>query len=293
MTISSIKKDRKVSFVVDSTIGDNIDFDLFPFDISIIPLNIFLKGKEILDKKGNDFFLYYSNQGHQITTSQPNPQLFLKFFKEKLKSEPEHLFCLTLSKKLSGTFNSACKAKELLGNPNNITIIDTENIGPGMFFTLNRIYKYITDTELSYEEISNKVLQEQKQGILYFSVSDLKQLKINKRISKFKFFIGSLLKIKPILKFNQGIITIEKNVRSQKNCFFYLINYILEFQKLVSRPIEVKLIYVIDDLIVQKLKLEIQKLKNKDIKVSIYGSISNIIAVHLGAEGFGIYLNII
>ncbi|MDV3196025.1 MAG: DegV family protein [Candidatus Phytoplasma stylosanthis] len=285
----NIKKEKKLAFVVDSSIGDNLNIDYIP-NVYIVPLTISLDGEEFLEKKDNNFFLDSFKKGKKITTSQPNPQSFVKAFKKQLELGYKHVVCLTISKNLSGTFNSACKAKEILDN-SNITVIDTESIGPGIFFTLNKIYKYICNTNLDYYDIFNKAIKDQKKGMFYFSLEDLKQLKINKRISKLKFFIGNLLKIKPILKFHQGIITIEKNIRSQKNCFLYLIKSILNFKKNCNKQIEVKLIYVSNDKIVKDLKKEIEKLQDFDINVSIYGSISSIIAIHLGSEGFGFYLN--
>ncbi|WP_341266658.1 DegV family protein [Candidatus Phytoplasma fraxini] len=288
----NINKNKKIGFVVDSTIGDNIDVN-FLSDICIVPLSIILNGKEYLDKKDNAFFLNCLKHKQQITTSQPNPQLFLKAFRQQLDAGYEHIVCLTISKKLSGTFNSAYQAKQILGN-DNVTVIDSENIGPGVLFAVKQIHKYVYNTHLSYKEIFIKVMAEQKLGSCYFSLEDLKQLVISKRISQFKFFIGNLFKIKPILKFQQGILTIEKNVRLWKNCFLYLIKSILKFKNSVAqKPIELNMMYVEDDIYLQNLITEIKKLNDPDIKISIYGPISSIIAVHLGSKGFGFYLNIL
>ncbi|MEZ0180539.1 DegV family protein ['Camptotheca acuminata' phytoplasma] len=283
------KKEKKVAFVVDSTIGSNIN-DYNISDMYIVHLTISLNGKEISNKQDNKFFFDAFQKGDKVTTSQPNPQLFVEAFEKQFKTGYKHVVCITLSQKLSGTYNSACKAKEILNN-DNITVIDSGNIGPGILFTLEKIKKYIADTNLSYKEILDKVIKVQDEGVFYFSLEDLKQLHINKRINKFKFFIGSLLKIKPILQFHQGILTVKKNVRSQKNCFLYLIKSILEFKKRALRPIDVKLIYVINDNVVRDLKTEIEKLKDPDINVTIFGPISHIISTHLGSEGFGFYLN--
>ncbi|WP_284928269.1 DegV family protein [Candidatus Phytoplasma sp. AldY-WA1] len=287
----SIKKNKKIGFVIDSTIGDNINLH-FSSDICIVPLSIILDGKEYSGKSDNKFFLDCLKQKRQITTSQPSPQLFVQAFEKQLNAGYEHVVCLTISQKLSGTFNSAYKAKQIVNNEN-ITVIDTESLGPGFVFTLNKIYEYVYNTHLSYKEIFNKVAEESKLGSFYFSLDNLKQLVISKRISKFKFLLGSLLKIKPILKFQQGIITIEKNVRIWKNCFLYLIKCILNFKNFTAKSVEVKMLYVEDDVYMQELKKEIEKLNDPNIKVSIYGPISPIIAIHLGTKGFGFYLNVL
>ncbi|MDC9032004.1 DegV family protein [Columbia Basin potato purple top phytoplasma] len=282
---------KKIGFVVDSTVGDNINVN-FLSDICVVPLSIIIDNKEFTEKIDNSFLLECVRQKKQVTTSQPSIQLFIEAFNKQLKLGYEHIVCVTISRNFSGTFNSAYKAKQILNN-DNITIIDSSIIGPGMLFILKRIREYVYNTNLEYKEIFEKVDKEQKLGSCYFSLENLKQLVISKRISKFKFFIGSLLKIKPILKFQKGLITIEKNVRLWKNYFLYLIECILKFKNLVSKPIEVQIMYVQDDSYLKELTKKIQQLNDPDIKVSIYGPISPILAIHLGSKGFGFYLNIL
>lgn len=282
---------KKIGFVVDSTIGDNINVD-FLSDICVVPLSIIIDNKEFTEKIDNSFLLECIRQKKQVTTSQPSIQLFIEAFNKQFKSGYEHIVCVTISRNFSGTFNSAYKAKQILNNEN-ITVIDSSIIGPGMLFILKRIHEYAYNTNLEYKEIFEKVDKEQKLGSCYFSLENLKQLVISKRISKFKFFIGSLLKIKPILKFQNGLITIDKNVRLWKNYFLYLIECILKFKNLFSKPIEVQIMYVQDDSYLKELTKEIKQLNDPDIKVSIYGPISPILAIHLGSKGFGFYLNVL
>ncbi|TVY12165.1 DegV family protein [Candidatus Phytoplasma pini] len=283
-------KKRKFGFVVDSTIGGDFGKSFFP-DLSIVPLSIILDGETHLENDlSNNFFLKLLKENRTITTSQPNPQLFLKAFEDQFELGYEHLFCLTLSKTLSGTFDSARKAKQIL-NKSNITIIDTESVGPGMLFILQKFYEYLNnDYELDYAKIMQKINKIKKQGTMFFSIENLKQLVANKRISEFKYFLGRLLKIKPILKFCKGSFTIEKNFRSWDNFFKYCLKYIKNFKNKYG-IIKVQIIYVDDDIMAQILKKNIEQLNDSDIKISIYGSISPIIAVHLGYTGFGFYLN--
>ncbi|WP_374695632.1 DegV family protein [Areca yellow leaf disease phytoplasma] len=74
------------------------------------------------------------------------------------------------------------------------------------------------------QTIIDKINEEKLKGFLLCTVNNLKILAYNGRISKFRFLIGNLLKIHPILKFQQGVLSIEKKVRNLKNCF----NYCLE-----------------------------------------------------------------
>ncbi|MBP3059540.1 DegV family EDD domain-containing protein [Texas Phoenix palm phytoplasma] len=284
---------KKLGIVIDSTIGSYLDKSIFPyFEIDVVPISIIADNRTFLDSEfNNELMMSYLKEGKEITTSQPNPQLFLKSFKKQLELGCEHIFCLTLSKKLSGTFYSAQKAQKLL-NVKNITVLDTDSIGPGMFFSLKKIYEYFTSSNFSYDEIFQKVTEIQKQNSILFVLDDLKQLSVNNRINRFQMFIGSLFKIKPILRMNQGVISIEKKVRSINNCIRYLVEYILNFRnKQKNGFIEVNIIYVYDDIYAQQLKKEIQKLNCSKIKISMYGQVSTVIAIHLRSKAFGFYLN--
>ncbi|PQP79881.1 EDD domain protein [Candidatus Phytoplasma phoenicium] len=284
-------KKRKLGIVVDSTIGGNFGKNIFP-DLSIVHLTIILDNQICYEKDlDNKTFLKLSQEGKKFTTSQPNPQLFLKAFQEQFNLGYEHVACITLAQQLSGTFNSAQKAKQLLDNPK-ITIIDSGSVGPGMLFTLKKIQNQIQKNIAidNYPEFFKKLKEEQEMGKILFTLNNLKQLITSKRISKIKSFIGQLFKIKPIIKLQKGIISVEKHFRSWNNGFKYLINQILQEQK-EKGTIEIQIVYVDDEYFAQEFKKEIEQLKNPNIKCYIYGTISPIIAIHLSSRGFGLYIN--
>ncbi|MGE9276870.1 MAG: DegV family protein [Candidatus Phytoplasma pruni] len=281
---------RKLGIVVESTIGGDFGRSLFP-DLSVVHMTIIHDNKVFSDKDfDNQKLLKLLHQGIKVTTSQPNPQAFVKAYQEQIDLGYEKIFCLTLSKQFSGTYNSALKAKQILGD-DRITVIDTESIGPGTYFTLSRIHHYLKENELTNEEIFKKVVVEQKKGSMFFSLDELKYLAANKKISKFKSFLGSLFKIKTILKMKQGFISLEKNVRTWKSCFRYLLKYALQLQEEEEGTVEVQIIYVENHVIVNELIKEIENLNNPNFKLSLYGQISPIVSIHLGSKGFGIYIN--
>lgn len=61
---------KKIGFVVDSTIGDNINVN-FLSDICVVPLSIIINNKEFTEKIDNSFLLECVRQKKQVTTSQP------------------------------------------------------------------------------------------------------------------------------------------------------------------------------------------------------------------------------
>jgi Uncharacterized protein conserved in bacteria, COG1307 len=118
---------RKLGIVVDSTCGNTYGKNFFE-DISVVPLTLIVGETSYMDGAiDNTTLLNFIENKQKVTTSQPNPELFIKAFKEQFDLGYKHVICLTLSSKLSGTHNSALLAKKMLNNPN-ITVIDTQNI---------------------------------------------------------------------------------------------------------------------------------------------------------------------
>ncbi|OIJ44618.1 MULTISPECIES: DegV family protein [Candidatus Phytoplasma] len=281
---------RKLGIVVDSTCGNTYGKNFFE-DISVVPLTLIVGETSYMDGAiDNTTLLNFIENKQKVTTSQPNPELFIKAFKEQFDLGYKHVICLTLSSKLSGTHNSALLAKKMLNNPN-ITVIDTQNIGPGVYFFLQRINDWLTQNpDVCPQTITDKINEEKLKGFLLCTVNNLKILAYNGRISKFRFLIGNLLKIHPILKFQQGVLSIEKKVRNLKNCFNYCLKKILE-HKTANNKLDIQVIYVDDDKDAKELLAQITNLANPQIKATLYGAISPVVAAHIGYKGFGFYLN--
>ncbi|WEK82365.1 MAG: hypothetical protein PR2021_2950 [Candidatus Phytoplasma pruni] len=280
---------RKLGIVVESTIGGDFGRSLFS-DLSVVHMTIMHDNKVFSDKDfDNQKLLKLLHQGTKVTTSQPNPQAFVKAYQEQIDLGYEKILCLTLSKQFSGTHNSALKAKQILGD-DRITVIDTESVGPGTYFTLSRVHYYLNENVLTNEEIFEKVVVEQKKGSIFFSLDELKYLAANKKISKFKSFLGSLFKMKTILKMKQGFFSLEKNVRTWKSCFRYLLKYALQLKE-EEGAVDIQIIYVENHVIVDEFIKEIENLNNPKVKLSVYGQMSPIVSTHLGSRAFGIYIN--
>ncbi|AGL90026.1 DegV family protein [Candidatus Phytoplasma australiense] len=285
-------KKRKLGIIVDSTCGSDYGKSFFP-DISVVPLTIIVDGKSYVDGDfDNKTLLHFIDQKKKVTTSQPNPELFIQAFKKQFSLGYEHVFCFTLSHKLSGTFNSALLAKKIL-NDERITIIDSETVGPGVIFALKRL-SYLLEQETfdSYQALEFQLKQELDQGFLLFYIENLKQLVKNGRISKFKALIGTLFKIHPIVKYQKSVLMINKKIRNFNRCFEYLIQSVLN-EKTINNALDIQTVHVDEDSQTKAFLQKINDLNESQITVSDYGSISSVVAVHMGSKAFGFYLNTI
>ena len=152
-----------------------VDFQVnWPPEMQGIPgETIFHKMRET-DKRGMKVF---------CKTSQPSPKAFLDPFKDQLEKF-EKVICLTVTSKLSGTYNSAIQARNFLPEEqkNRVFIIDTLNVACGEALILLKAIDLINQGKQA-EEIVKELEQLISKTFLYVALEDPKWLEASGRIS--------------------------------------------------------------------------------------------------------------
>ena len=270
----------KIGFVVDSTFG------IKPTDgLKVNPLLIHINGVDYVDGNFDYNKLIEALQAKQhVKTSQPTPDSYMNLFKELISEGYEHIICLTLSKTLSGTFNSANLAKSIFGS-DNIHVVDTESTINASGYIAEKALEY--SKEHSLEETLLYINQLIDNGSVIFTVDNLDTLVRNGRLSRVKALIGNILKVKPILRFKDNVLELEHKVRSFGN----VIRYITEqAAKLLDKAkVIVRIAYIDRTEYSERLYQSIHALDG-NIDVKITGTISPVVAAHVGLGALGIYL---
>lgn len=158
--------------------------------------------------------------GKRPMTSQPNPESFAEIFK-KYAEQQESMIYLGFSSALSGTFQSAMIARDMVYEdyPDaDITLIDTSAASYGLGLLVERASEYITQGD-NKETIISKVEKDIAEIRHLFTVNDLNYLAEGGRLSKGSAFLGGLLNIKPLLHVEEGkLVPLEKH-RGLKKVF--------------------------------------------------------------------------
>lgn len=276
---------KTVGLVVDSTFGLEDKF-VKDEDIIVVPLKVMIDDQEFVDGALDPNAVVKALQEKkQVKTSQPSPDLFKAAYEKHLQKYDEVL-CLTLSKTLSGTINSAGLAKTILDHPK-VVVVDTESTINGSGYLAEKVVEYINQGHTASEAVS--YLDDLKdKGSLVFTVDNLQTLHLNGRLGKMSAFIGNILKIKPILRFRRGVLDVEHKVRSFNNVILYLkkqVEMMLEYGK----DVVVRIAYVDRATEAKELEHELYQLGEK-VHVKLTGIISPVISAHVGLGGLGIYL---
>ena len=275
---------RKVGIVVDSTFGLDPKY-VKDNQIIVVPLNVLIDNKEYIDGEIHPDVVVDALQNKRtVKTSQPAPELFLKAFEDQLKRY-EDVICMTISKSLSGTINSANLAKTLVESEH-VYVEDTESNINGAAYLAEKLIEYL-DEGHSVQEGLRHLGELKEKGSLVFTVDNLQQLVTNGRLSRVQGFIGNILKIKPILRFSRGVLAVEAKVRSFNNVVLYLLN---ETKKLmVFGKVVVRIAYVDRSTEAKILEHELFQL-GENVTIKITGVISPVVSAHVGLGGLGIYI---
>jgi len=272
---------KKIGFVVDSTFGNVGDM------AKVVPLNVYIDNKEYIDGTfDNNLIVDALKNDLEVKTSQPSPNLFLMAFEEALE-EYDHVICLTISKTLSGTINSAILAKGMLEDEERVTVIDTKTVNLGSSYILEEAYKKANDN-YSLKDVLNYIDELILKGSIIFSVDDLDTLVKGGRLSKINAFIGNIFKIKPILRFKEGVLNVEARVRGLMGVFRHILKQVEEMFS--SEKITVRVTYVDNLDYANNMKERIENLNHKNLSVQITEQLTAAVAAHIGLGGMGIYL---
>jgi len=191
-----------VRIVIDSTANARKDYaDRF----TVVPLTVnfgtesFADGVEI----DNDTF-YEKLVASDVlpTTSQPTPDAFAQTFKE-ITDAGDEAVVITISSKLSGTYQSACIAAEDFAGK--VFVVDgyTVAIGTG---ALAEYAVNLADAGKTAAEIA-EILEKDKANIRVYAVVDtLEYLKKGGRVSAAVAFAGGLLNFKPVIAIADGVV---------------------------------------------------------------------------------------
>ena len=201
-----------MKLIIDSTVDINSAIkDRF----TIVPLTVHFGEEEYIDGVTIDHKQFYEKlieSDALPTTSQASPAAFAKVF-EEATADGDEAVCITVSSKLSGTYQSACIAAEDF--PGKVFVVDSRSAAIGSGILAELALKSM-DEGMGAKELAEH-LEEIKEKIIVIAMLDtLEYLKKCGRISKTVAFAGGLLSIKPVVAIDDGEIKILGKARGSK-----------------------------------------------------------------------------
>lgn len=196
---------------------------------TLVPLTITIDDKTYIDDENLDtreLLKEMKASPNTPKTACPSPQEYIEAYKGE-----ESTFAVTLSSKLSGSYNSAVLAKNLFIEEIKdkfIHVFDSKSASTGEVLVSMKIFELFKngDDDNQIVEKVEKYIQEMK---TFFILESLDNLIKAGRISAFKGKIASILSIVPIMRAtDEGEIDLLEKVRGSKKAFSRLLDVIGE-----------------------------------------------------------------
>jgi len=190
---------EKIGLVVCGNSG--IDYMKLDYPVKMIRSTLNLGGKEYedyVDIQAKEFYdIINANPEIDLSTSQTSTGKIASVYEELKDEGYTDIIAVVISSKLSGTYQGAVLAKDMVQGIN-VFVIDSRSVSYGEAFLVLEAIKMIKNGS-KVRDIIDKLEKTRDHIYIYVLVDTLKFLVKNGRLSAASGFLGTLLKIKPLL----------------------------------------------------------------------------------------------
>ncbi len=276
---------KKYAILIDSTVyltKEQIEEN----DISVISLNVVegtVSHREV--DVDNEFIFAKQAKGAKFTTSQPAPGEFLEIYEKRLEEGYEKVFVVLLSSNISGTYQSAKLARNMLDDPSKVYLFDTKLAAYGAAMIAVELIDMINndlDEKVIIERI-DRILTTSKQ---FFTVEHLFSLARGGRLSTASAAIGTVLRVKPIIQVLDGKLELVHKERTYAKVHKHLLGKIKEhladYKTITFRVCSTHSLESatnLKDLLIENFP---------EAKISFIDYLGPVFSIHVGYKGYGL-----
>lgn len=277
---------EKIAIVTDSS--SSLDFLPNQYDnIFIVRMPIHFGSDEYIDGLTitvEEFYSRIDKESIIPTTSQPSLGETLELY-EKLRDEGYiDIIHLPISRGISGYYQALFSIKDMVEGVN-VHIVDTKCTAVILGYIVLETARLVSENKSVLEvlEYCDYLANNFK---VYFIVDDLKYLIKNGRLSNAAGFVGSILKIKPILTFNEEgqIIGIEK-IRTTKRAINHIIDLIIQDTQKYKK-VQYLMSYAYNPPLIEEFKSMVSE--SFDLNVFFESVMPSVIGAHVGSGIIGL-----
>src|SRR3954471_15529285 len=198
-------------------------------DVREVSLYVGLEGDQEREAEITDLHAFYEKlriSDQTVTTSQPSVGDFISVY-EPLLAEGKEIISIHLSSGISGTCESAMQARERLtadGKGGERIVVFDSRTGAGGMGLLALTAANAAEKGATAAEAQERVAAAREELKIWFAVDTLDYLRRGGRIGAARAWIGTTLKIKPILTLEDEITPVER-VRTRSRAFERMVDY--------------------------------------------------------------------
>lgn len=272
-----------IKVLVDASSDYTVD-EVKEKNIILVPIKVVIGEKEYIEGHNlqrGEFYEILEKSGEFPKTSQPSPQEFLEIFNDA-KENGDEIVCILLSSALSGTYQSAVLAKDMV-DYDKIYIVDS--LSATICIKVMADYAcQLIDQNKTAKEIANEIEQLKSHVKCIATMDTLEYLYKGGRLNKTAAAVGEAVNIKPIITLTQeGEVGIVKKCIGKKQAVMQTKKLIQDMNVDTNFPIYSIYSYGTENC--EKLE---QRLEKDGYKFSDRLQIGPTIGTHIGSEAFGV-----
>ncbi len=246
-------------------------------EITVIPLNVRF-GTEVyrdgVDLTAEQFYERLTHVKNLPVTSVPSPATFAEAY-DKLAEETDEILAISLTSRLSATYEVALQSIGLMKRKCRVEVIDSRLavMAQGLVvITAARSAK----AGANLDEVVNITRDNISRAELRAAFDTLEYLKRGGRIGKAQAFLGSMLRVNPIIGIKNGEVFPFARERSRAKAIGHLYNFVMSFSHIEEMAVE-------DAATPDEADMLVERLGSKFPKERIYRSrTSPVIGTHTG-----------
>ena len=253
--------------------------------LCVVPLTIHFGSEELIDGVTIDKAHFYQRlvESDQLpTTSQATPAAFQKVYEQTVQAG-DSAVVITLSGKLSGTYQSACIAAEEFDH---VYVVDSQTaaIGTGI---LAEYALSCVDAGMPADEIAAQLEQKREDVCLVALLDTLEYLQKGGRIGKVAALLGSAISLKPIISCNEegAYYPIAKAIGRTPS-----IRKVMELAQKFAEGCPKVMLAIMHGGAAEEAEALVSEIKKKIPQgtISVFGQISPALGVHTGPGLIGV-----
>jgi DegV family protein with EDD domain len=187
------------------------------YEVEVIPINIqfgektFLQG---IDLSNDDFYHLADTSGVIPKTSQPSPQQFVELYR-RIAQAGDTILSIHVTSKLSGTFSSAVMAAQELKEKLNVIPVDSGSGSAAMGFMCQEI-RQLERAGATIQAIMERLDTVCQNVNIVLTLDSLEYARRSGRVRALPAALAALIKIKPIIILNKGMLDMREIVRTRQ-----------------------------------------------------------------------------
>ena len=190
------------------------------------PMKVITEAREFVDDAALDvdaMVAWFDAYKGKSQTSCPNFSDWLEAF-----GDADEVYCITITSGLSGSYNSACIAKQMYeeNEGKRVCVIDSLSAGPELVLTIEKLEEYIAQG-IPFDDICKKIEAYKQKTGLTFMLESLKNFAANGRVSPAVAKIAGVLGIRIVGKASdQGTLEPTNKCRGEEKSLSAILSHL-------------------------------------------------------------------